>query len=102
MSLARGDLSVLTDEERRQVAAGFNAILESIGCPRQELNDWWSLTSFPELGGRTPTRAWLDGDYGLVRDLVTSLYQASTSARQRLTDSRAFEQVLAERKKEVR
>lgn len=102
MSLARGDLKALTDEERRQVAAGFNEILESLGCPRQDLNDWWNLTTFAELDGRTPTRAWLDEDYDGVRDLITSLFAASSSAGERLTDSRALERMIAEREKEVR
>ena len=102
MSLARGELNSLTDEERRQVAAGFNEILESLGCPHQELNDWWNLTAFAELGGRTPTRAWLDGDYDAVRDLMDSLVAASSRVRDRLVDSCAFERLIAEREKENR
>jgi hypothetical protein len=102
VSLARGELSSLSDEERRRVAAGFNEILESLGMPRQDLNDWWNLTAFAELGGRTPTRAWLDHDYGAVQELVASLYAASSGAGQRLTDSHAFEQMIADRRKDVR
>ncbi len=102
MSLARGELKSLSEEERRRVAAGFNEILESLGLPRQELNDWWNLTAFVELRGRTPTRAWLDGDYDAVRNLITSLYAASFSAGERLTNSRALDRMIAERRKGVR
>ena len=102
MSQLRDELDSLSDEERRQVAAGFNSVLEELGLPRQALNDWWNLTSFPELDGRTPTRAWLDEDYGAVRELVAKLFAASSSAGERLTKSGALERILAEQRDQPR
>jgi hypothetical protein len=84
MSLARDDLHGFTDEQRRQVAAGLNRILSELGYPEQEISDWWNLVAFPELDGRTPTQAWLDGDYGAVRDLIEGMYATTAESLARL------------------
>ncbi len=45
---------------------------------------WWNSVSYEELGGRTPTQAWLAGYEDSVRGLVEQWYEASRAAAARL------------------
>jgi hypothetical protein len=73
----------LSDEEARSAAVELNDMLADLGYSKVEITDWWNLLAFKELGGRTPTRAWLDGDRHAVRAFVTNLYAISERARDR-------------------
>jgi hypothetical protein len=71
----------LSDEDVRSAAVGLNDMLADLGYSKVEITDWWNLLAFKELGGRTPTRAWLEGDHEAVRGFVANLYAASELAR---------------------
>jgi hypothetical protein len=43
-------------------AQRLNAQLRKTGRNAQQINAWWNLTTFAELGNRTPMKAWSDGD----------------------------------------
>jgi hypothetical protein len=101
VALAHENLHELSDDQRRQVAAGLNQILVELGKPRQEISDWWNLIAFSHLGGRTPTQAWLAGDYEEVRDLVRSMYEDSADSALRLKQSASFAE-LVDRDRESR
>jgi len=77
----------LKPEDARRVAAGINEILKALGRQPEDIDGWWNSTSFAELGNRTPTRAWLAGDYEAVRDLIESLQARSLAgAHQAMAD----------------
>ena len=65
--------------ESRRKAAAINYLLGQIGLSDGRTPEWWNHQTYPELGGRTPTQAWLDGDEEGVRGLVDKWYADSQS-----------------------
>lgn len=78
--------SGLTPVEEAQVAAGINAVFETMGYPAEPLPlaIWWTMPQVEELGGRTVARAWLDGDHDSVRRHIEELVERSRQAAKRL------------------
>lgn len=66
--------------ESQRKAAAINYLLGQIGLSNGRETEWWNFQSYPELDGRTPTQAWLDGDEEAVRDLVDKWYADTQSA----------------------
>jgi hypothetical protein len=66
--------------ESQRKAAAINCLLGQIGLSNGKETEWWNHRSYPELGDRTPTQAWLAGDEEGVRDLVDKWYADSQSA----------------------
>jgi hypothetical protein len=66
--------------ESQRKAAAINYLLGQIGLSNGRTTEWWNHRSYPELSGRTPTQAWLDGDEEGVRKLVDKWYADSQSA----------------------
>ncbi|MGD0748759.1 MAG: hypothetical protein ABSB68_13210 [Acidimicrobiales bacterium] len=76
-------------EQQRQAAA-LNHLLGEIGLTSAEQTKWWNLVGYEELGGRTPTQAWLAGDEDSVRALVEQWYEASHAAAARLIGNEQY------------
>jgi hypothetical protein len=70
MTSAPRPSTALTDEEAHREAVRLTGLLERAGQRDGDGKNWWNHVAHKELGGRTATRAWLDGDYELVRDLI--------------------------------
>jgi hypothetical protein len=89
----------LSAEESRRRAAAVTDLLEQIqtGNP----TDWWNLTTYRELGDRTPTRAWLDGDHEAVEALIASWYEASERAAERHRNDPEFMAMLRQRRADI-
>jgi hypothetical protein len=85
--------------EQNRRAAAVNEILGRIGLSAAESTDWWNLSAYEELGGRTATQAWLAGDHDAVERLVLSWYDRSEEAAQRARDDRTFLEMLEERRR---
>ncbi len=66
--------------EPQRKAAAINYLLGQIGLSDGRTTEWWNYQSYPELGDRTPTQAWLDGDEEGVRKLVDKWYADTQSA----------------------
>jgi len=66
--------------ESGRKAAATNHLLGQIGLSHGKESEWWNHRTYPELGDRTPTQAWLVGDQEAVRQLVDSWYQATRAA----------------------
>jgi hypothetical protein len=79
-----------SDDERQRQAAALNDLLDAFGLTTSEQTGWWNLTAFAELGGRTPTQAWLAGDTELVKSLVEGWYAASAKAAERAAGDPEF------------
>ena len=60
--------------ESQRKAAAINYLLGQIGLSNGRETEWWNHQSYPELGNRTPTQAWLAGDEEGVRQLVDKWY----------------------------
>ena len=71
-------------------AAAINDLLIQIGLSSTEQTRWWNHARHDELGGRTPTRAWLEGDRASVEALVRRWYEASERGAERAADDAAF------------
>jgi len=66
--------------ESQRKAAAINYLLGQIGLSNGRETEWWNFQAYPELDGRTPTQAWLDGDEEAVRKLVDKCYADTQSA----------------------
>ena len=60
--------------ESQRRAAAVNVLLGQIGLSDGTETEWWNFRSYEELGGRTPTQAWLAGDESEVEQLVRRWY----------------------------
>lgn len=76
------------DEAQRRTAA-VSDLLREIGSGTSDETKWWDHT-YDELGGRTPTAAWLDGDTEMVAALVDRWYAASDATAERAANDPAF------------
>lgn len=95
------DESVPDTANAAREAAALNHLLGLIGLSASEQTGWWNHLSYEELGGRTPTHAWLAGDTDAVRSLVERWYAASKSAAERAADDPRFLALLRERLREL-
>jgi hypothetical protein len=93
--------SQLPDIELQRQAAVLHHLLGEIGLATDEQTYWWNLVSYEELGGQTPTQAWLAGDEGSVRALVEGWYRASSAAASRLIDDDEYLLQLRSKLKEL-
>jgi hypothetical protein len=66
--------------ESQRKAAAINYLLGQIGLSKGRETEWWNHRSYPELGNRTPTQAWLAGDEDGVRKLVDTWYGETQSS----------------------
>lgn len=66
--------------ESQHRAAAINYLLGQIGSSIGIETEWWNYQSYAELGGRTPTQAWLAGDEDDVRKVVDKWYADTQSA----------------------
>jgi hypothetical protein len=73
--------------ESNRRAAAVSELLRQIGLSEGAESRWWNLTNYPELGGRTPTQAWLSGDHEGVERLVAKWYEDSEAVAQRYRDN---------------
>jgi len=90
-----------TSIESNRQAAALNHLLGEIGLTRIEQTTWWNLVAQPELGNRTATQAWLDGDFNLVRVLVESWYEKSKLAADSASNSPEFLAMLRQKLSEL-
>jgi hypothetical protein len=91
-------------QELNRRAAAVSEILGRIGLSGVARNttEWWNLVGYKELGGRTPTQAWLAGDYESVEQLVLEWFDRSEEAADRARGDDAFLHMLAERRRTIR
>jgi hypothetical protein len=73
-----------SDPEPGRIAAAINDLLIRYGYPAERVDSWWNDSAYEALGGRTPTAAWLSGDYRSVWNLLRAAYAASEDAAKRL------------------
>ncbi len=71
-----------TEGSQRQAAA-LNHLLGEIGLATDEQAAWWNFSVHEDLGGQTPTQAWLAGDADAVRAVVEKWYAATIDAQRR-------------------
>jgi len=90
-------MTELSPEDSRRRSAALNAMLSRIENAPDDPSDWWNMTRYAELGYRTPTRAWLDGDHARVEVLVASWYTASQAAAVRHQQDPEFIEMLRSR-----
>lgn len=88
-------------QEPQGRAAAINLLLGEIGLSTGSQTRWWNLVGYEELGGRTPTQAWLAGDEEAVRALVQRWYEASIAAQRQAVNSPELMALLTRRLQEL-
>lgn len=82
-------------------AAAVNELLGRIGLSSGQFNEWWNRTAYAELGGLTPTQAWLCGNHDAVVQLVQSWIERSDEAAERARNDPGFLQMINERQQAI-
>ena len=93
--------SELAPDERDRRAAAVSELLQSIGESNGSEAEWWNHRVYAELGGLTPTQAWLRGDHDGVERLVASWYEATEQAAERRRNDPEFMRMLKRRSEEI-
>jgi hypothetical protein len=73
----------VTPVEANRRAAAFNELLRAIAHSTGDRSEWWNLSRYEQLGNRTPTEAWLEGDHEAVENLLMEWLAASEAAVER-------------------
>ena len=84
--------------ELNRRAAAINDLLRSIGDSDGSETEWWYHRTYEELGGLTPTQAWLRGDHEAVEPLVASWYAAAERAVGQYGNDPAFMEMLRQKR----
>jgi hypothetical protein len=85
------------DPEPARVAAAINDLLIRYGYPPERVNSWWNDWAYQALDGRTPTAAWLRGEYRQVWNMIRGAYTASEDAAKRLANDSAHATFIEQR-----
>lgn len=75
------------DPDRR--AQLINDAFRQAGYTREFIDFWWNELAFPDLGAKTPTRAWRDRDFSAVESVARELLAKGPAARAWLADMKA-------------
>jgi hypothetical protein len=86
------------DRDTNRRAAAVNELLSRIGLSNGAETEWWNHRAYKELGGYTPTQAWLRGDHRAVEDLVADWYRATEQAVEHYRSDPKFMERLHERR----
>jgi hypothetical protein len=84
--------------EANRRAAAVNELLRDIELSSGAESDWWNHRTYAELGGLTPTQAWLRDDHEAVRELIDGWYRASERTAERCRNDPEFMERLQERR----
>lgn len=76
------------DLERR--AAATEDLLNRIATSTGAEGEWWNHSACAELGGRTPTEAWLAGDHAAVQHLIEIWYERTDHQAEQVRNDPAF------------
>lgn len=72
-----------TAHEINRRAAAVNDLHRQIGLSTGAETEWWNRRTYGQLGGLTPTQAWLRGDHKTVEQLIADWYAATEHAAER-------------------
>jgi hypothetical protein len=86
-----------SDPEPGRVAAAINDLLIRYGYPPDRVNSWWNDWAYEALDGRTPTAAWLRGEYRQVWKMILAAYAASEDAAKRLANDSGHAALIEQR-----
>lgn len=96
VAVTPGNLA-FSDPEPGRVAAAINDLLIRYGYPPDRVNSWWNDWAYDALGGRTPTAAWLRGEYRQVWNMLRAAYAASEDAVKRLANDSTHAAIIEQR-----
>jgi hypothetical protein len=71
-------------------AAAVNELLRQIGLSNGAETEWWNFRAYDELGGLTPTQAWLRGDHEAVEKLIADWYAATERSAEKFRNDPDF------------
>ncbi len=94
-------MSPLDPTELSSRAPAIDDLLEGIATSTNEEGEWWNSSTYEELGGRTPTKAWRAGDHEAVVRLVHIWYERSEQRAEQAPNDPAFLEMLEERRRAI-
>jgi hypothetical protein len=78
-----------TPEATRRAAAE-NELLAQIASSGGSDTEWWNYRTYDELGGLTPSQAWLRGDHDAVAKVIAAWYDATERSAERFRNDPVF------------
>jgi hypothetical protein len=76
-------------EATRRAAAEIE-LLSQIRLSKGAETEWWNNRTYDELGGLTPTQAWLRGDHEAIENLIADWYDATERSAERFRTDPEF------------
>lgn len=87
------------EQGRRQDA--IEDLLTRVANSSGDAGEWWNGRTYEELGGRTPTDAWLAGDQDGVSHLILGWYQRSEQRAEQIRNDPAILEMIEERRRSI-
>lgn len=87
------------EQARRQAA--ISELVDRIATSSGDSDEWWNASTHEELGGRTPTEAWLAGDHDGVMRVIARWYQQSDERAEQIRNDPAMLEMIEDRRRSV-
>ena len=87
------------EQARRQAAT--DELVNRIASSSGDSDEWWNARTHEELGGRTPTDAWLAGDHDGVMRVIAGWYQQTDERAEQIRNDPAMLEMIEDRWRSV-
>lgn len=87
------------EQTRRQAA--IDDLVNRIATSSGESDEWWNARTQEDLGGRTPTEAWLVGDHDGVMRLIAGWYRQSDERAEQIRNDPAILEMIEYRRRSI-
>ncbi len=81
--------------------AAIDDLLDRIAASTGGADEWWNRSAYEELGGRTPTEAWLAGDRDGVVRVILEWYQKTEESAERIRNDPTTLQMIEDRRRSI-
>ena len=81
--------------------SAVDELVNRIATSSGDSDEWWNASTHEELGGRTPTEAWLAGDHDGVMRVVAGWYQQSDERAEQIRNDPAMFEMIKDRRRSI-
>ena len=93
--------SALSQIEQARRQAAIDELVNRIANSSGDSDEWWNASTHEELGGRTPTEAWLAGDHDGVMRVIAGWYKQSDERAEQIRNDPAMLEMIEDRRRSV-
>lgn len=93
--------SALRQIEQARRQAAIDELVNRIATSSGDSDEWWNASTHEELGGRTPTEAWLAGDHDGVMRMIAGWYQKSDERAEQILNDPAMLKMIEARRRSI-